>query len=250
MTAPSHDRVVPLRGRRRSPACRARSRSTSQPRQDPPCPPTAGRASGPGRRRDLDRGAAAPRRSSSGRAATPRPPSRSSAATARSPSCCAGARARSTQDLERRAQLVARAGRHQPGQGRVQPVRPQVLGVHTCFLTRDVVEVSAHVRYGERSRALAARFERSSRRWRCTALEFAWQRAARDDGGATVERVARSRAEACARARRTRTRSRQARSDRPGGRGTACTSCPSRRGTCRCGRTGELVLGVRRRCAP
>ncbi len=62
-------------------------------------------------------------------------------------------------DLERRAQLVARAGRHQAGQGRVQPVRPKVLGVHTCFLARDVVEVSAHVRYGERSRALAVRFE-------------------------------------------------------------------------------------------
>ena len=42
-------------------------------------------------------------------------------------------------DLERRAQLVARAGRHQPGQGRVQPVRPKVVGVHTCFLSRQVV---------------------------------------------------------------------------------------------------------------
>ena len=76
-------------------------------------------------------------------------------------------------DLERRAQLVARAGRHQPGQGRVQPVRPKVLGVHTCFLSRQVVEVSVHVRYGERSRALAARFENADRRWCCTALEFA-----------------------------------------------------------------------------
>jgi hypothetical protein len=76
-------------------------------------------------------------------------------------------------NLERRAQLVARAGRHQPGQGRVQPVRPKVLGVHTCFLSRQVVEVSVHVRYGERSRALAARFENTDRRWCCTALEFA-----------------------------------------------------------------------------
>ena len=76
-------------------------------------------------------------------------------------------------NLERRAQLVARAGRHQPGQARVQPVRPKVLGVHTCFLSRDVVEVSVHVRYGERSRALAARFEDADRRWCCTALEFA-----------------------------------------------------------------------------
>jgi len=76
-------------------------------------------------------------------------------------------------DLERRAQLVARAGRHQAGQGRVQPVRPKVLGVHTCFLARDLVEVSAHVRYGERSRALAARFVEVQQRWCCTALEFA-----------------------------------------------------------------------------
>lgn len=94
------------------------------------------------------------------------------------------------EDLDRRARLVAHAGRHQPGQGRVQPVRPRVQGVRTCFLSHDVVEVSVHVRYGERSRALAARFERLSarstgrwlglepehpgeRRWCCTALEFA-----------------------------------------------------------------------------
>ena len=78
------------------------------------------------------------------------------------------------ENLDRRAQLVARAGHHQPGQGRVQPVRPKVLAVHSCFLTRDVVEVSAHVRYGARSRALAARFERGSdQRWCCTALEWA-----------------------------------------------------------------------------
>ena len=76
-------------------------------------------------------------------------------------------------DLERRAQLVARAGRHQPGQGRVQPVRPKVLGVHLCVVSRDTVEVSAHVRYGERSRAIAARFEEQRQRWCCTALEFA-----------------------------------------------------------------------------
>jgi len=80
-------------------------------------------------------------------------------------------------DLQRRAQLVARAGRHQPGRGRVQPVRPRVQAVHTCFLSADAVEVSVHVRYGPRSRAVAARFEqrtdRRGRRWCCTALEFA-----------------------------------------------------------------------------
>ncbi|MCB0895738.1 MAG: hypothetical protein H6529_17495 [Nocardioides sp.] len=78
------------------------------------------------------------------------------------------------QDLDRRAQLVGRAGHHLPGHGRVQPVRPRVVGVHTCFLARDRVEVSAHVRYGERSRAVAARFVRTpDQRWCCTALEFA-----------------------------------------------------------------------------
>jgi hypothetical protein len=77
------------------------------------------------------------------------------------------------QDLHRRALLVARAGQHRPGQGRVQPVRPQVRGVHTCFLSRRTVEVSVHVRYGPRSRAIAARFEMRADRWQCTALEFA-----------------------------------------------------------------------------
>lgn len=82
-------------------------------------------------------------------------------------------------DLQRRAVLVARAGGHQPAAGRVQPVRPQVLSTRTCFVDRGVVEASAHVRYGERSRAVAARFElRRTRhdrtpRWVCTALEFA-----------------------------------------------------------------------------
>ncbi len=76
-------------------------------------------------------------------------------------------------DLDRRAQLVARAGGHVPGVARVQPVRPRVLSVRSDFPVADVAEVSAHVRYGERSRAVAARFERRSTRWVCTALEFA-----------------------------------------------------------------------------
>lgn len=96
------------------------------------------------------------------------------------------------ENLERRARLVAGAGRYQPGQGRVQPVRPRVHGVRTCFLADGIVEVSVHLRYGERSRALAARFEHlagrptsrwpgeppepadpdAQRRWCCTALDF------------------------------------------------------------------------------
>ncbi|UMG91712.1 Rv3235 family protein [Nocardioides sp. TF02-7] len=75
-------------------------------------------------------------------------------------------------DLRRRALLVARAGGHQPGLARVQPVRPRVLSVHACFLSTDVVEAAVHVRYGERSRALATRFERVRQRWLCSALDY------------------------------------------------------------------------------
>lgn len=77
------------------------------------------------------------------------------------------------QDLGRRAQLVARAAGRQPGQGDIQGIRPQVVGVHTCFVAEGAAEVSAHVRYGRRSRAVAARFERRRDRWVCCALEFA-----------------------------------------------------------------------------
>ena len=80
-------------------------------------------------------------------------------------------------DLGRRAHLVARAGGHTPGAARVQPVRPKVLSVHTCFVAGDVVESAVHVRYGARSRALAARFvlrgDPGGQRWVCVALEFA-----------------------------------------------------------------------------
>lgn len=76
-------------------------------------------------------------------------------------------------DLERRASLVARAGGHVPGVSRVAPVRARVQSVRSCAVTTRIVEVSAHLRYGERSRAVAARFERRAGRWVCTALEFA-----------------------------------------------------------------------------
>ena len=76
-------------------------------------------------------------------------------------------------DLHRRAVLVARAGGHQPGVPRVPAVRPHLVSVHTSFVSAGVVEASARVRYGPRSRALALRFERRRDRWVCTALEFA-----------------------------------------------------------------------------
>lgn len=76
-------------------------------------------------------------------------------------------------DLHRRAILVGRAGGHQPGARRVQPVRPQVVSVHASFVSPAVAEASARVRYGARSRALAMRFEKRGDRWLCTAMEFA-----------------------------------------------------------------------------
>ncbi len=75
-------------------------------------------------------------------------------------------------DLRLRAHLVARAGGHQPGLAQVQPVRPKVRSVHSCFVTDDVVECGVHVRHGQRSRAVAVRFERRDQRWICTALDF------------------------------------------------------------------------------
>lgn len=76
-------------------------------------------------------------------------------------------------DLARRAQLVARAGQHRPGIAPVQPVRPKVVGIHTFVIDPGVVEAALRVRYGPRSRALAARFEWRDERWICTALEWA-----------------------------------------------------------------------------
>ncbi len=76
-------------------------------------------------------------------------------------------------NLARRAHLVARAG-SRPAQVATRAlVRPQVMGVRTCFLASGLVEVSVHVRYGERSRAIAARLEHRAGRWQCSALEFA-----------------------------------------------------------------------------
>jgi len=80
-------------------------------------------------------------------------------------------------DLERRANLVARAGGHHPGAARVQPIRPRVMSLRCCALNDDVIEAAARLRYGQRSRAAALRFERrhshDGARWVCTALEWA-----------------------------------------------------------------------------
>jgi len=77
------------------------------------------------------------------------------------------------QDLARRAHLVARAVGRRPGSGGIQSVRPQLVAAHISFVSEHCAEVSLHVRYGDRSRAVAARFELIRDRWQVTALEFA-----------------------------------------------------------------------------
>lgn len=76
-------------------------------------------------------------------------------------------------DLARRAQLVRSAALREPMTARIQQVRPHVESIHTCWVADEVVEVSARVRYGQRSRAVAVRFEQRSSRWQAVALEFA-----------------------------------------------------------------------------
>ena len=77
------------------------------------------------------------------------------------------------QDLARRAHLVARAVGRRAGSGGIQSVRPQLVAAHTSFVSERCAEVSLHVRYGDRSRAVAARFELIRERWQVSALEFA-----------------------------------------------------------------------------
>lgn len=77
-------------------------------------------------------------------------------------------------NLVRRASLVAHAGGHTPGQGRpAEALRPQVVSVRLQIIALDCYEACAHVRYGQRSRAVAARFEWRRKRWVNVALEFA-----------------------------------------------------------------------------
>lgn len=76
-------------------------------------------------------------------------------------------------DLGERARTVGAAAEITPGQVRgPNPARPVVIGVRTALIRSDAVEASAHVRYGRRSRAVAARFEIVRDRWQCVAL--AW----------------------------------------------------------------------------
>lgn len=76
-------------------------------------------------------------------------------------------------DLDRRGQLVARAAGRQAGEQGTPAVAPTLMSLHPHTVRRGVLEVAARVRYGQRCRAVAARFELRRERWICTALEFA-----------------------------------------------------------------------------
>ncbi|GAA5114972.1 hypothetical protein GCM10023339_21220 [Alloalcanivorax gelatiniphagus] len=76
-------------------------------------------------------------------------------------------------DLAERARTVGAAVGTTPGRPRTpNPARPVVVGVRTALIRTDAVEASAHVRYGRRSRAVAARFEVVRDRWQCVALQM------------------------------------------------------------------------------
>jgi hypothetical protein len=76
-------------------------------------------------------------------------------------------------DLGARARTVRAARGRAAGQVRGPgPARPVVVGVRTALVRDDAVEASAHVRYGRRSRAVAARFEVVRDRWQCVAISW------------------------------------------------------------------------------
>lgn len=77
-------------------------------------------------------------------------------------------------DLARRAQLVTKAAGTTSAVGRGHgAIRPVLRSAHTSLVRDDALEAAAHVRYGARSRALAARIEVVEGRWQCVALEWA-----------------------------------------------------------------------------
>lgn len=76
-------------------------------------------------------------------------------------------------ELVGRARTVTAAAGLTPGRARgPNPARPVVIGVRTALIRGDAVEASAHVRYGRRSRAVAARFEIVRDRWQCVAITW------------------------------------------------------------------------------
>jgi hypothetical protein len=72
-------------------------------------------------------------------------------------------------ELNRRVRLL---GLSTTATGRGAKERSAVRSVRVCKPTRHVAEVAAHVRHGDRSRAIALRMEIRRNRWVCTALEL------------------------------------------------------------------------------
>ncbi|HET7326176.1 MAG TPA: Rv3235 family protein [Nocardioidaceae bacterium] len=72
-------------------------------------------------------------------------------------------------DLQHRVQVLSSAT-SAGVRGRTE--RSQLRSVRVCQPAPTVAEVSAHVRHGGRSRAIAVRFEAQRGRWLCTALQF------------------------------------------------------------------------------
>jgi hypothetical protein len=72
-------------------------------------------------------------------------------------------------DLNRRVRVL---GLTTTATGRGLKERSAVRSVHVFTPATEVAEVAAHVRYGDRSRAMALRLEVHRGRWICTALEL------------------------------------------------------------------------------
>ncbi len=71
-------------------------------------------------------------------------------------------------ELGRRVRIMAQ--KRPPTAQRVRSIRPQVRSVHVFQPKPTSAEISVHVRYGNRSRALAARLEHRNGHWLCTEL--------------------------------------------------------------------------------
>ena len=76
-------------------------------------------------------------------------------------------------ELAQRAALVSAAAGTASARGRGRgTVRPVVMSARTSLVRQHALEASGHVRYGNRSRAVAARFEFLEGRWQCVQLEW------------------------------------------------------------------------------
>jgi hypothetical protein len=72
-------------------------------------------------------------------------------------------------ELNRRVRLL---GLSTTANARGARERSAVRSVRVCKPTTHVAEIAAHVRHGQRSRAIALRMEIRRNRWVCTALEL------------------------------------------------------------------------------